>query len=364
MDHVSNREFSPELYPYYYPSVPQYRQIKKRSRFQRICCPCFRRQRRPRAFHEPYRPFVIPDEYYRRLDHLKQNGEVPGNSYHHHHHSTHQPEQQQTQTDLPIQRKSIDETNEIPYLGRRRSSVRFEDEIPLIKTTDQSTPAPKVESIPIVKKEKEGEKTASQIVENNSLQRNVSFRNNEDDLWTTIIINTDRSAPIQFSHYNRLKLENLSFIDTAITNNDNGVTAIHVNSTPMESLPLEDVENETPSSYPPPPPPPPPPQLCPKTTRHRPPITITHRHKPPPPPPSRSYTTSSEDETVLRHIKPVEEINTIVADKYNYNNLSQALKCNVERLKNTFIHAQENQSSYDKPMNIRPTSPQSHSSDC
>jgi hypothetical protein len=239
-------------------------------------------------------------------------------------------------------------------LGRRRSSVRFEDEPPLVKPPEETTPAPKTEPIPIVKNE-EKEKTVTPAVEN-ELQRNVSFRNNEDDLWTTITINTERSAPVQSSHFNRLTLENLSYIDTSISNNDNGVTAIHIGSRPIESIEKE---------ISPPLPPPLPPQSPCKATRHRP---TTHRHKPPPPPPSRCHTTTSEDDVDLRHIKPVEEINTIVADKYNYNDLSQALKSNVHRLKNTFINAQENQSISQQRKTHRPTLPQNsnlniHSSD-
>jgi len=375
MDHKSDREFSPELYPYNYPpQIPEYRQIQKRSRFQRICCPCFRRRRRrrsrprlQRSFPEPYQPYVIPNEYYHRLNNLKQNGTVPTNLCQKH--SMHQPIEKQTQTDLTLQRKSNDGTNETPFLGRRRSSVRFEDETSLIKTPSSS----KIQSIPIIKieqaKEQE-EKPASSVLENdnknNSLQRNVSFRNNEDELWTTITINTEKSAPIQSSHYNRLTLENLSYIDTSITNGNNGVTAIHVNSTPIESVSSEKVEKEISSSFPPPPPPPPPPQSSSKTIRHRP---STHRHKAPPQPPSRSYTTSGEDDTVLRHKKPIEKINPIASDKYNYNDLSKALKSNVERLKNTFINAQEKSPPYDKPNNIRSTlsknsNTKDYSSDC
>ncbi len=313
-----------------------------------------RRRRRERSFHEPYRPFVVPEEYYHRLNNLKQNGIVPTNLCQQH--SMHQSVEQQTQTDSILQQKSIDEKSEIPFLGRRRSSVRFEDEI----SDKKPFSSPKIESIPIIKVEEE--KSTSPVLENNTnLQRNVSFRNNEDDLWTTITINNEQSAPIQSSHYNRLTLENLSCIDTSIKNSNNGVTAIHVNgSTPIESVSYESIEKEIPSSPPPPPPPPPQPQPQPssKTTRHRP--TTTHRHKPPPPPPSRSHTNSSEDEIDLPNIKPVEEINTIVANKYNYNDLSKALKSNVERLKNTFIHAQENQSLYDKPS----LSKNSNSSDC
>jgi hypothetical protein len=277
----------------------------------------------------------------------------------------HQSIEQQTQTDLTLQRKSADAINETPFLGRRRSSVRFEDETSLIKTP----PPSKIQSIPIIKIEEE--KPASSVLENdnknNSLQRNVSFRNNEDELWTTITINTEKTAPIQSSHYNRLTLENLSCIDTSITNGNNGVTAIHVNSTPIEFVSSEKVEKEiSSSSPPPPPPPPPPPQSSSKTIRHRP---STHRHKAPPQPPSRSHTTSGEDDTVLRHKKSVKEINSIAADKYNYNDLSKALKSNVERLKNTFINAQEKSPPYDKPTNIRSSlskhsNTKDYSSDC
>lgn len=199
------------------------------------------------------------------------------------------------------------------------------------------------------------------------LQRNVSFRNNEDDLWTTITINTEQSSPIQSSHYNRLTLENLSTIDTSITNSNNGVTAIRVNSTPEESLSSEKIDAEEHSSSPavvsspPPPPPPPLPQPPAKPIRHR---SGINRNKPPPPAPSRSHTASSEDETDIRHIKPVEEIHTIVTDKYNYDNLSQALKSNVERLKTTFINAQEKQSIYDRPISSKKSSASPHSSDC
>lgn len=366
MDYTSNREFSPELYPYYYPPIPQYQQIKKRSRFRRICCPCLGRRRPKRILQQTYRPFVIPEEYYHRVDHLKQSGTLPGSTRSQH--SIHQPVEQQTQTDA----NQSETNNEIPFLGRRRSSVRFEDEMTLTKTPDQQTSSSlKIDPTPIIKEDEKANRSSP--VENTNLQRNVSFRNNEDDLWTTITIHTDRSAPTQSSHYNRLIVENLSSIDTSIRNNENGVTAIHINNLPVTSPspppPCESIERETSFSPPTPPlPPPPPPPLpspptC-KATRYRP-IT-THRSKPPPPPPaSRSHTTSSEDETSFHRIKPVEEINPLMMNKYNYNDLSRALKCNVARLKNTFINAQEKQSSHFQDPNIRSSSlPENHSSNC
>ena len=346
-----DREVTPELHPYYYPPVPQYRQIKKPSRFQRICCPCRHRRRRSRSFHDPYQPFVVPEEYLNRLDHLKQNGTVPVNLCHRH--SIHHPVEQQTQTDLSPRQLSIDETNDEPFLGRRRSSVRFEDELPLVKVPDKPPTSPKIESIPVIKKEEE----TIIPVPTTDLEQHVSFLNNEDDLWTTITINTEQSVPVQSSHFNRLSLENLSCVATSKPNSDNGITAIHVNSKPSES---ETTEKEIS----------PPVQPSSKTTRHR---SASNRHKPPPPPPSRCHTTSSEDDADLRNIKPLEEINAIVADKYNYNELSQALKSNVNRLKNTFIHSQKNESIYDKPKTIRSTSSEqslqksninNHSSDC
>ncbi|CAF0869297.1 unnamed protein product [Adineta ricciae] len=341
-----------ELYPYYHPSIPQYRQIKKRSCFQRLCCPCFRRRRRQRSFHEVYRPpYVIPDEYFHRLNHLRQNGSVSPNRCHHH--SMRHPVEQQTQTDPSYQPKSIEPANQTPFVGRRRSSVRFEDETP---------PTP----IPIIKEKVERK---PEPVAENDLQRNVSFRNNEDDLWTTVTIDTKQSVPIQSSHFNRLSLENLSRINTSISNNDNGVTAIQINSTPCtESKQVEPNEKEIPA---------PPPLLLPSLSattcsirnRQKPQICskpLRTRYKSPPVPPSRTLTTSSEDDTDLRNIKPVEEINRLVADKYNYNDISKALKSNVERLKSTFL-AQENQSHYDKPRHIRSNAIQKtreHSSDC
>lgn len=357
-EHAHHGEFS----PYYYPPVPQYRQIKKQSRFQRLCCPCLRRNRRrrqpQRLIREPYRPYVVPEEYFHRLDHLKQMGTVPPTLCHRH--SMHYPVDSETQTDLASPRRSVDQTaSETPFLGRRRSSVRFEDEVPAALRTKEPTAAP----VP------EQPEPSTAPTNDGELQRNVSFRNNEDDLWTTVTIDTKQSTPIQSSHFNRLAIENLSCINTSISNNDNGVTAIHISSPRSESPPA-DIPLPPPASSlhaarnrsKPPPPPPPFPQMLVKSTRTR--------YKPPP---SRTLTTSSEDDTDLRHIKPVEEINTLVADKYSYNDVSQALKSNVERLKNTFIHAQETQSHYDKPKIIRPTAPPQpyspangsrHSSDC
>ncbi|CAF0849099.1 unnamed protein product [Rotaria sordida] len=367
MNYTYNREFSPELYPYYYPSIPQYRQIEKRSRFQRICCPCFhrccRRRSRPRprprhqSFHESYRPFTIPEEYFHRLNHLKQNGTVPTNLCYRH--SMYYPVEQQTQTDLISERKSMDETSEIPFIGRRRSSVRFEDEIPLVKIPDESSTSSKIETSSI--KNEENEETINPIISDNHLERNVSFRNNEDDLWTTITINTEQSVPIQSSHFNRVSLENLSIVDTSMSNCNNCITSIHINSKPSESISSESVEQDiiSPSE----------PYL--KAKQHCSPII--NRYKSLPSSSSRSHTPSSEDDIDLHNIKPVEEIHAIVTDKYNYNNLSQALKSNVERLKNTFTHVQENQSHYDKPKNIRTTlssksfqnsNIKNHSSDC
>ncbi|CAF2063706.1 unnamed protein product [Rotaria magnacalcarata] len=347
IDPVYNREFTTtsipsELYPYNYPPIPQYRQIEKRSRFRRICCSCFSRRRRRRrrqpSIQEPYRPFVVPDEYFHRLNNLKQNGAAPPNLCYHH--SMHHPVERQTQTDSLSQRKSIDEINEIPYLPRRRSSVRFEDEIPSAKVLDvSSTTTPKTETIPIAKQD--NEEARAQTSDNN-LERNVSFRNNEDDLWTTITVNADPGGLVQSSHFNRLSLENLSTVDTSMANTDNRVTAIQVNNIPMESTSPEPIEIEIVH----------PPQSSSKVRSNR------HKSLPPPPPPpssmfSRSVTTSSEYDSDLSNIKPVEEIHAIVTDKYNYTNLSQALKSNVERLKTTFIHAQETQAHYDTPKNFR-----------
>ncbi|CAF3350402.1 unnamed protein product [Rotaria socialis] len=347
IDPAYSREFTTtttpsELYPYNYPPIPQYRQIEKRSRFRRICCSCFSRRRRRRrrqpSIQEPYRPFVVPDEYFHRLNNLKQNGAVPPNLCYHH--SMHHPVERQTQTDSLSQRKSIDEVNEMPYLPRRRSSVRFEDEIPLAKIVDVSpTTTPKTETIPIAKQDNE---EAIAQTSNDNLERNVSFRNNEDDLWTTITVNADPGGLVQSSHFNRLSLENLSIVDTSMANTDNRVTAIQVNNMPMESTSPEPTEIEAVH----------PPQSSSKVKSNR------HKSIPPPPPLpssmfSRSVTTSSEYDSDFRNIKPVEEIHAIVTDKYNYTNLSQALKSNVERLKTTFIHAQETQSHYDKPKNFR-----------
>lgn len=326
-----------------------------------------RRQRRTRTFQQTYHPFVIPEEYYHRVDHLKQSGTLPGNPCPQH--SIHSPVEQQTQTDV----NQSDEKNEMPFLGRRRSSVRFEDEMTLTKTSDQpNSSSSTIDPTPIIKEEEKGNRSSP--VEITNLQRNVSFRNNEDDLWTTITIHSDRSAPpIQSSHYNRLIVENLSSVDTSIRNNENGVTAIHINNQPMTcpSPPpsLESIEIETsfsPPTPPLPPPPPPPPLPSPptyKASQYRP--VTTHRPRPPPPAPaSRSHTTSSDDERNFHRIKPVEEINPLMMNKYNYNDLSRALKSNVERLKTTFLNAQEKQSSHVQGPNIRSSLPENHSSNC
>ncbi|CAF4819783.1 unnamed protein product, partial [Rotaria magnacalcarata] len=81
----------------------------------------------------------------------------------------------------------------------RRSSVRFEDEIPSAKVLDvSSTTTPKTETIPIAKQD--NEEARAQTSDNN-LERNVSFRNNEDDLWTTITVNADPGGLVQSSHF-------------------------------------------------------------------------------------------------------------------------------------------------------------------
>ena len=174
----------------------------------------------------------------------------------------------------------------------------------------------------------------------NGLQRNVSFRNNEDDLWTTVTINAERSTPVQSSHFNRLTLENLSSVDTALVNNENGVTAIHITSTLMPST--------SPDGFHTPPSPSKPMASFVPSRYRRAPVATTRAKLS-----SRSYTPSSEEESDLHHIKPVEEIQAIGTAKYNYNDLSEALKSNVQRLKKTFIHPEDADSHYDRPSNLR-----------
>jgi len=338
------------LYP-----IPQYRHIEKRSCFQRFCCPCLRRrrQRSKPLFHQsfPPQPYYIPDEYYHRLNQLQQTRTVPLNTSHRR--PINQSIERQTQTTNDCDGDDNDDPS--TFLGRRRSSVRFEDET-------------KPEIIPVIKEEEQEEEPKP---ESPKLERNVSFRNNEDDLWTTITINSDQSQTIQSSHYNRINLENLTTINTSVTNIDTGITAIRINSTSVESPTVKKNENDYSSpvslqiSTPPPPAPPLPPppllRLSPsKAIRHRP----SARHKLPPPPPSRCFTTSSEDDMIVRRIKPVETINTLINTTYNYNDVSQALKSNVQRLKSTFLAAQENQSIYDKPANLHSSNIEVHSSDC
>ena len=246
----------------------------------------------------------------------------------------------------------------MPVFERRRSSVRFEDETPLGNISNGKTSiSTKTESVSNV--DNENEKTVTTASEN-QLERSVSFRNNEDDLWTTVTINTEQSVPVQSSHFNRLSLENLSIVDTSMLNNDNGVTAVHVNNKPTELTPSEsaeeDISSPLKSSF--------------EMQQNR---STTHRYRSPSLKPLPSHVTSSEDEHDLRHIKPVEEINALVTDKYNYNNLSRALKSNVERLKKTFIHAQENQIYCKEPQIIttilshrssQNSNTDNHSSDC
>lgn len=363
MNNSYNRALPPELHSYPHPPVPQYQQIKKRSRCSRICCPCLaRRKQNRRFFDEPYRPFVVPDEYFHRLEHMKSNGAAPMNTCCHH--TMHHPVEQQTQTEIIVPQKSIEDITEVPFLGRRRSSVRFEDENQTAKASNEPTVVEKkMESIPIIKEEEEIQVTP---LPDNPLERNVSFRNNEDDLWTTVTINAEQCVLVQSSHFNRLSLENSSHIDTSAGNIDNGVTAIQINNKTIEPILSEPVE--VPIA--------PPPGLPPARVKHHRPTRIHHKTLPPPPPlppPSRTLTTTSDDDCDLRNIKPVEEINAIVTDKYNYNSLSQALKSNVERLKSTFVLAQEKQSHYDRPKNIRTQIAQrslqnfnvkDHSSDC
>ena len=261
------------------------------------------------------------------------------------------PVERQTQTDANTPRSSIDATSDVPFQGRRRSSVRFEDEARLVTVTQPSPVVVKVNSASSTTTTDDEVKQDEPVKVEEDLHRAVSFRNNEDDLWTTITINAEGSIPTQSSHFNRLSLENLSIIDTCIQNGETGITAIHVNSSrsartlssdPSETM-ISSADLPSPIS----------PVTSPFTPkRYRTTASVGHC-EPAPTLLPHAHSMVHDDDTDLRHIKPVEEINAIVADKYNYDNLSQALKSNVQRLKNTFIQAHENQPHYDRPKNLR-----------
>ena len=258
------------------------------------------------------------------------------------------PVERQTQTDANTPRSSIDGTSDPPFQGRRRSSVRFEDEARLVTVTQPSLVVVKVGSASSTADDEIKQDEPVKVEED--LHRAVSFRNNEDDLWTTITINAEGSIPTQSSHFNRLSLENLSIIDTCIQNGETGITAIHVNSRSVRTLSADPSEAMISSTDLPLPISPVASPFTPK--RYRTMASVGHC-EPAPTLLPHAHAMVHDDDTDLRHIKPVEEINAIVADKFNYDNLSQALKSNVQRLKNTFVQAHENQPHYDRPRNLR-----------
>ena len=161
------------------------------------------------------------------------------------------------------------------------------------------------------------------------------------------------------SHFHRLAVDhhfspNTTSIPAISPITDNGITAIRVNS-------QSNIDEYIESSLPPTPPPPPPISSMISNRYQR----ISSRQ----PFPARSFTPSSEDDGDLHHIKPVEEIQAIVTDKYNYNDVSEALKSNVQRLKKTFLPTSNQSSHYDRPKNlripsIRTLNSEHHVSDC
>lgn len=238
----------------FYPPVPEYRQIRKESRCRRICCPCFSRRRSSR---EISRQIILPDTYFHPTTIGQRNSPVNVNLC----------DQHQVKSSSSVERSSQTENvEETVFPGRRRSSVRFEDEIPAeeeTKTDDQSF----------------------------NLHRNVSFRNNEDDLWTTVTINScEPSSLIQSSHFNRLAIENSIPTGPIV---ENGVTAIKIINEPVEQVEVipEPIEPEE--------------------------IFI-------------------EKNIEIEKIKPIEEIRTLLTNRYDYKEVSTALKSNVARLKQNF----------------------------
>ena len=318
----------------YYPVVPQYRQIKRPSRCRRFCCPCFPR----RSPKETYRPFVLPEEYFQRTT-LPQSSSSTANNICEHH-QKHSSVERAAQTDSQLSPTANDQSKEqSTFPGRRRSSVRFEDEIPFVQQSD----------VPSIKDDQTHEPLKPSDQSESDLKRNVSFRDNEDDLWTTVTIKAEPSSSIQSSHFNRLIVENLSSIDTLSPSTEKSITAIQITNKSIEDSTFSDESL-----------PPPPPSLI-VTSHVRRTRTKVNR---PPTVPSRSHTSTSEDDLDFDRIKPVEEIQTIATDKYNYNDLSAALKSNVARLKKSFSSSTDsNPSDNGGHKNLRINSMR-HSSDC
>ena len=336
-----NRTVPSELYPYYHPPIPQYRQLKKPSRLRRFCCPCLRPRRR--FVNEPYRPFVVPEEHYHHPNTPRPHETVPANLCSQHSMQLQQSAERTMPVDPPPPHTTIDQPSEGVFPGRRRSSVRFEGDPPLApppQSTNIVSVVPKNEPEPEVTEVKEKAPEVEVVPKDSGLQRNVSFRNNEDDLWTTVTINAERSSPVQSSHFNRLTLANLSSIDTSLATTDNGITAIHITSTliplpPTEAFQVPSSPSKTMSSF------------VPSRYRRSPAVSTRSKLS------ARSYTPSSEEDSDLHHIKPVEEIQEIATNRYNYNDMSEALKSNVERLRKTFVESGESPAHYDRPSNLR-----------
>jgi hypothetical protein len=305
----------------------------------------------------------MPEEYFHRLPPaVKHDQTMPNSVYSHRFIRQSHPVEQAEHTDLASQRSMSVQSSEHPFPERRRSSVRFEDELPNAKAPPEVPVVTQNDTITSLKEQKES--LSSSI--DTELERHVSFRNNEDDLWTTITIKSEHPTLVQASHFNRLTLENLSCVDTSIPNNHNGVTAIQITSasTPLGS---DDVFESSVSSadiYSSSRLPPVSKSTCTSEQQRRSTSNtrkMTHA--------SHSHTLSGQGVSHPNHIKSVKELQTVVIDKYNYSDLSEALKSNVQRLRKTFIQDSSSTIHNDRQRKLRihsvvTTDMNSHSSNC
>ncbi|CAF1081048.1 unnamed protein product [Didymodactylos carnosus] len=400
MDRYGEHRHTQHFRPYDHFQLPSYsidrrpvvrRLHQSRSCFEYIknCFSCFRHRNVPQLIEaENYTPFYIPDEYFDRLNYLRSN---PAERYLCRDFTLDRPlcKQHSTnrQSDLPIhdqellkqkipQQKSqststlnsqrdnatstVSSDDVVPeqnYLHRRRSSVYFEDEKAPSKETESDKPSETKQELP----------------------QEVSCRNNEDDIWTTVTISQEITT--QSGHFNRLSFENVAIIPTNNLDipdkvDERDITQVHVTSEALLPFPEEfnkEVSQQQPSE---------------NNNKSNNKFSIENSHKSfphtmkqfnslsqqksltanisydnktrafktednqqqaqtiasfTPPSNNNSLLLSPKQQTIddnssssyINEIKSFEEIDT--GGKYNYNDLAETLKSNVQRLRNTFL---------------------------
>ncbi|CAF0913375.1 unnamed protein product [Didymodactylos carnosus] len=407
--------FQPSLYtPNRRPVVRRIQRQRSCFEYFRECFTCFRHRDVPQLIEaENYMPFYIPDEYFDRPnyfhshpiewhlhDDLTLNRPLCKRHSVHRYSNIDDNELLREQKSLRQKTQAISHLNSprdsvtsvaspddfVPkqeYLHRRRSSVHFKDEQASNKeiVSDKSTET---------KQEIQGE---------------VACRNNEDDIWTTVTIGQETTT--QSGHFNRLSLENVTIVSE---NNDHVLDipkidtydSTHLRDTCESLLPFPDefdvkvnqhqpfnshkmnTNFSTKNSH--------------KSLSH---IkkqfdSLSPKQKSPSPsvsniihdnktrslkklnkiddrqeqsqtdtlftlpannnslllsPKHQNVDDNSSSSSYLNEIKPFEEINT--EGRYNYIDLAETLKSNVQRLRNTFVTIKQRENNNNNNNNTK-----------